>query len=82
MKPLELLRDLHAAGARVDVVGSDLRVRAPKGVLTDGRREMLRAEKQELVKLLSTYSCVGCGRFSFKNPGTRCYWCQKPPAAA
>lgn len=26
-----------------------------------------------------TFPCVGCGRHSFPDPGTTCYWCKQIP---
>lgn len=82
MKVLDLVKDLNRAGAIITVETGNLRVRAPKGVLTEERQSMLRAHKPELVKLLSTYPCVRCGRFSFNTPDTLCYWCGNPPGMA
>lgn len=83
MKAIDLVKDLSAAGARLRLDGGDIRIRAPHGVLTEARREMIRAQKPELVALLSTYPCVKCGRFAFSCPNTTCYWCgPKPPGMA
>jgi hypothetical protein len=72
---IELLQALRSAGAGVAVVGSDLKIRAPKGAVTPELREAIVAHKSELVKMLSTYPCASCGRFAFKEPGKVCFWC-------
>lgn len=82
MKSLDLIKDLSRVGATINLDGENLRVRAPKGVLTEARRDMLRSHKPELVRILSTYPCVSCGRFSFPEPSTLCYWCAHPPERA
>jgi hypothetical protein len=78
----ELLETLIRQGAHIQLVhGRDLRVRAPHGVLTEERREMLKSHKAEIVALLTTYPCSNCGRFAFHKP-TVCYQCRQPLNAA
>jgi hypothetical protein len=77
--PSDLLEMLRREGVSVQLVnGSDLRVRAPHGVLTEERRELLRALKPEIIALLRTYPCTKCGRFAFQRP-TLCYHCRNNP---
>ncbi len=76
MKAVDVLKYLNGMGAMVRLDGADLCVRAPQGVLTPERKELLRAWKPALVRLLSTYPCSGCGLFAFPEAATVCYWCK------
>jgi amino acid adenylation domain-containing protein len=48
----QLIDDLSLAGVKLWADGEELRVRAPKGVLTQQRRDLLSKHKAELVSLL------------------------------
>ena len=48
----QLIADLSLAGVKLWVEGEELRVRAPKGVLTQQRRDLLTLHKAELVSML------------------------------
>ena len=50
---IDLLDRIIAAGGDVAVVGGDLRVRAPKGLLTQAERVYLAENKAEIVRLLA-----------------------------
>ena len=50
---IDLLDRIIAAGGDVAVVGGDLRVRAPKGLLTQAERLFLAENKAEIVQLLA-----------------------------
>lgn len=76
MRAVELVAHLHSQGATVALEGADLRVRAPAHVLTDEIRELLLARKREIIRLLSSFSCVKCGRFAFPDPDTVCFYCR------
>jgi hypothetical protein len=52
--PHELLETLRQAGAEVFAVGDRLRVRAPRGVVTDEIRRCLAEHKPQLLAELST----------------------------
>ncbi len=50
---IDLLDRIIAAGGDVAVVGGDLRVKAPKGLLTQAERVYLAENKAEIVRLLA-----------------------------
>ena len=51
---IDLLDRIIAAGGDVAVVGGDLRVRVPSGLLTQAERSILAENKAEIVKLLAS----------------------------
>ncbi len=50
---IETLDRIMAAGGDVWVVGGDLRLKVPKGLLSDQERQLLAERKAEIVKLLA-----------------------------
>jgi hypothetical protein len=73
----ELVESLRSEGVRVQLLhGTDLRVRAPQGILTEEHRELIRAHKAEIVALLTSYPCSLCGRFAFPRAGVVCFHCR------
>jgi len=50
---IDLLDRIRQAGGAVEVVGGDLRLRLPKGLLTAAERSILAAHKAEVVRLLA-----------------------------
>ena len=54
MSAAELLSRLRALGVQLRIDGGELRVSAPKGVLTAELREQLTAAKVELTELLQS----------------------------
>ena len=71
MTALEILTDLRRAGALVTIAGDKLRLEAPKGILTEGLKQQLAAQKSEIIRLLQAETTTnGSGR-------TRCYHCSK-----
>ncbi len=73
-----LIVRLAKQGIRVQLShGTDLRVRAPKGVLTEERKELIRAHKAELVEVLTCHPCARCEWGLFPNPGTICFHCRR-----
>ena len=75
MRAAELIARLQSRGATLTVEGPDLRVRAPRGILSDVIRAELLARKDEIIWLLRSHPCMKCGRFAFPNPNTLCYLC-------
>lgn len=53
MDAVALLRTLREAGCELQAEGDRLRVNAPKGVLTDELRSLIRQHKPELLRLLA-----------------------------
>lgn len=53
MDAVALLRRLREAGCELQAEGDRLRVNAPKGVLTDELRSLIRQHKPELLRLLA-----------------------------
>jgi hypothetical protein len=49
---VELFDELHHAGVRFKVIGGELQVTAPRGVLTDELRQEIVANKAQLVELV------------------------------
>jgi len=73
-----LLEELSRQGIRVQLShGTDLRVRAPKGILTEERKELIRAHKADLVRILTCHPCARCEWGLFPNPGTICFHCRR-----
>jgi hypothetical protein len=50
---IEVLDRIRQAGGTVEVVGGDLRLRIPKGLLSAAERSILAAQKAEIVRLLA-----------------------------
>jgi hypothetical protein len=50
---IEVLDKIRQAGGTVEVVGGDLRLRLPKGLLSAAERSILAEHKAELVRLLA-----------------------------
>jgi hypothetical protein len=76
MHAAAVLKDLQAAGLRVEAEGNTLKVR-PASVLDDERRALIRQHKAELLALLktTTRSCSDCRHLT--GYGT----CREPVAA-
>jgi pyochelin synthetase len=58
MRPLELLQELEQQGVRFWIETENLRFRAPRGVMTEERRQVLREHKQVLLEALRQRSQV------------------------
>ena len=50
---IEILAKIRQAGGTVAVVSGDIRLRVPKGLLSDQERSLLAEHKAEIVKLLA-----------------------------
>ena len=50
---ISILDKIRQAGGTIAVVGNDLRLRVPKGLLTDDDRRLLAEHKAEIVRLLA-----------------------------
>jgi hypothetical protein len=50
---IEVLDKIRHAGGTIEVVGGDLRLRVPKGLLTPAERSLLAEHKAEVVRLLA-----------------------------
>ena len=48
-----IVKDLHRRGVRLSAKGDRLVVDAPKGVLTDGDRAVLRNQKKTIIEMLA-----------------------------
>jgi hypothetical protein len=55
---IEVLDRIRAAGGDVAVVGGDLRLRVPRGLLSDQERRLLAEHKAEIVRLLADEEVV------------------------
>jgi hypothetical protein len=53
MNAASILRDLTERGAQVFRDGDSLRVRAPRGMITESLREQLREHKPEILEMLA-----------------------------
>lgn len=53
-----------------------LRVRGPKPGLSTTLRAQLVELRVEVIDLIITYGCTGCGRFAFVHASALCYWCR------
>jgi hypothetical protein len=73
----ELLAVLRNEGARVWLERGHLKLRAPRGVVSDKRRAMLADLRVEIVALLTTHPCADCGRFAFRRAGVVCFHCRR-----
>lgn len=73
----EIERLLKGEKVIVLYAGTDLDewVRAPKGRIDDELRAAIAARKGELLELVTTHPCSGCGRFRFHRP-TTCFFCR------
>lgn len=78
MTALQVLTELRTHG-KVELVGDNLRVRVPNGVLTQSLRAAIGIRKREIIKLLRSYPCAKCDRFAFPESETICYWCGGHP---
>jgi hypothetical protein len=50
---IEILNKIRAGGGTIEVVGGDLRLRVPRGLLSDQDRRLLVERKPELITLLA-----------------------------
>ena len=50
---IEVLDRIRAAGGEVAVVGGDLSIKVPKGLLSEAERSLLAEHKAEIVRLLA-----------------------------
>jgi hypothetical protein len=71
---LELLLKLREIDANPRIENGQLWLKA--SVLTEELRELVTARRNELVRLLTSFPCVSCGRFLFPEPDTTCFWCK------
>jgi hypothetical protein len=55
---IEILSRIRQAGGTIEVVGGDLRVKAPKGLLSSAERLLLAEHKAEIIKLLAAEMVV------------------------
>ncbi len=52
MNLIELLSEIRTGGGEIKVVGHDLRLRVPAGLLSPDDKQVLRAHRQDLLRLL------------------------------
>lgn len=73
-----LMLRLASQGVLLSLMGDgNIRARAPKGVLTEERKELIRAHKAELVEILNCHPCARCEWGLFPRPGTICFHCRR-----
>ena len=85
MSAQELLAKLTATGARVRIVGNQLRIKAPPGTFTPELRAAFQEQKIGLLTLLRDgpsvqplhLLCAGCKSYFMHEPSTLCYWCRR-----
>ena len=85
MSAAELLAKLTATGARIQLVGDRLRIKAPPGRFTPELREAVQEQKVGLLTLLRDGSrvrplhllCAGCKGPFMHEPGMFCYECRR-----
>ena len=80
MTAREVIETLNSKGCSIRKAGDELRVRAPKGILTPDMIDTLKVRKQEIIRLLTSHPCTVCGRFAFPEP-TTCYFCRPSETA-
>ena len=74
---LELLRQVYSMGGWIARNGDQLRLLAVPGSLPLSFVSQLSAHRSEILELLTSYPCSGCGRHAFPTLGTLCYWCRR-----
>lgn len=76
---VEILRLAYKMGCRIARNGDQLRLLIPPGPgsIPTAYLEALRAHRSEILEILTTHPCAGCGRFAFPEPHTLCYWCRQ-----
>ena len=69
MKIAELLARLHSLGVKIRAAGGELKLSAPKGVMTPELREELAAHKEEILAVLDFASSAGDQEVQVVRPG-------------
>lgn len=78
---VEILRLAYKVGCRIARDGDQMRLLVPPGPgsLPAAFLQELRAHRSEILEILTTHACSGCGRFAFPEPQTLCFWCRRGP---